>query len=99
MTSYPYPVYPIRPHANKGENDMTLTLSDDAFAQSMKQCESHRLHREAKEKLIAQKKRLADFRKQREANENALTHTVTLDGDDRIQIMVNKLYDKKEVTR
>ena len=63
---------------------MTLTLSDEAFANSMKQCKSHKLHLEAKEKLIAS----------RMQEQEAITHTVELDGDDQIQIDIDKLYEK-----
>ena len=74
---------------------MTLTLPDN-FPEipGSDQCEDRPLHRAAKLRMIAQQDKLADFRRHREANPDALTHTVELDGDDRIQIMVDKLYDK-----
>lgn len=74
---------------------MTLTLPDDfPDIPGSNQCEDHPLHRAAKLKLIAQKKKLDDFRKQRDANPDALTHRVELDGDDRIQIAVDELFKK-----
>lgn len=74
---------------------MTVVLPED-FPEipGSDQCESRPLHKAAKERLIAQKKRLADFRKQRAANPEPLTHTVEIGERDQIQIDVDKLFDK-----
>ena len=74
---------------------MTLTLpADFPEIPGSNQCQDHPLHRAAKERLIAQKKKLADFRKQREQNPDALTHTVEIGPDDRIQVTLDELYKK-----
>ncbi len=76
---------------------MNLTLPPD-FPEipGSDQCGSRPLHKAAKDILIAKKKMLDDFKAKRreEQKQVPLKHKVTLDGDDRIQIALDELYDK-----